>query len=65
MSTKSHWRQAGLLSGLVATLGPVPASLMSTAPGGKKRPSRHYLRRITNEMLARGWRPKPAWRGDR
>ncbi|MBX7132565.1 MAG: hypothetical protein K1X67_07825 [Fimbriimonadaceae bacterium] len=65
MSTKSHWRQAGLLSGLVATLGPVPASLMSVASPrygfsgalSKKRTPKRFLDHATDAMLRRGWKP--------
>lgn len=67
MSTKSHWRQAGLLSGLAAVITgfDFPNPTPSTNQRSKKRTPGRYIDHVTNKMLARGWRPKPVWRGDR
>lgn len=60
MSTKSHWRQPALmmaaLLGIASGAGPVPqmAHTRYSRRGGSPK---HYLRRITNEMLRRGWKP--------
>lgn len=72
-----QWRHnaltAAALLGIVAASAGVamPANVPVTPfgfarrKGGRGGSPRHYLRRVTNEMLARGWRPKPVWRGDR
>ena len=55
----------GIALGSGIGVGPMPPmGPMGYSRGRGGRP-KHYLRRITNEMLARGWRPKPVWRGDR
>lgn len=65
MSTNSHWRQAGLLSGLAAVITgfDFPNPIPSTNQRSKKRTPRRYLDRVTNAMQAGAkWSSKPARR---
>lgn len=65
MSTKSHWRQAGLLSGLAAVITgfDFPAPMPSTGQRSKKRTPGRFLDRVTNAMLSGAkWPGDPARR---
>lgn len=63
MSTKSHWRQAGLLSGLAAVITgfDFPAPMPSTGQRSKKRTPGRFLDRVTYAMLSGAkWSGDPA-----
>jgi len=65
MSTKTHWKQAGLLSGLAAVITgfDFPNPIPSTGQRSKKRTPGRFLDRVTTAMQSGAkWSSKPARR---